>query len=194
MPAAIPTDVPAGSQTPTLALKFALSHLMRKQAIKTADFCGKRRIVSAFLRNSTSTSSCSKRTRSRFAPSRTAKLLSGTNRPAVDRVCRYVRIRLRLQLVFLGELSKSPGRSQPRVRTGVLGQLGGSHIGKFCPRRCDFPGKGTPRYPSRHHTSSRIAATICLSSSGGARKGGEVEGRFARREAQGGAPQDKESR
>lgn len=38
MPAAIPTEVPAGSQTPTLALKFVLSHPMRKQAIKLPIF------------------------------------------------------------------------------------------------------------------------------------------------------------
>ena len=81
MPAAIPTEALAGNQTPTLALKFALSHLMRKQAVKTTDFCGKRRIVSAFLRNSTSTSSCSKRTRSRFAPSRTANCFRGQIAP-----------------------------------------------------------------------------------------------------------------
>ena len=109
-----------------------------------------------------------------------AKRLQGQIAPSRTKPVRYVRIRLRLRLVFLGELSKSPGRSQPRARTGVLGQLGGSHIGRFCPRRCDFPGEGTPRYPPRHHTSSRIAATISLSSSGGSRKSEEVKQHFAR--------------
>ena len=184
MPAAILTEALAGTQTPTLALKFAFSHLMRKQAIKTVKFCGKRRFVSAelglnlILLEKDALAVCA---------AADSKLLSGTNRPVVDKTRRYVRIRLCLQLVFLGELSKSPGRSQPRVRTSVLGQLGGSHIGRFCPRRCDFPGEGTPRYPPRHHTPSRIAATISLNSSGGSRKGEEVKGHFARREAQKGS-------
>ncbi len=121
-----------------------------------------------------------KRLQGRIAPSRTANCFRGQIAPSRTKPVRYVRIRLRLRLVFLGELSKSPGRSQPRARTGVLGQLGGSHIGRFCPRRCDFPGEGTPRYPPRHHTSSRIAATISLSSSGGSRKSEEVKQHFAR--------------
>ena len=53
-----------------------------------------------------------KRLQERIAPSRTANCFRGQIAPSRTKPVRYVRIRLRLRLVFLGELSES-ARPQP---------------------------------------------------------------------------------
>ena len=58
---------------------------MRKQAVKTTDFCGKRRFVSAELDLNLI---LLKKDALAVCAVADSKLLSGTNRPAVDRVCR----------------------------------------------------------------------------------------------------------
>lgn len=77
------------------------------------------------------------------------KLFTGAGRFVVDRNRRYVRIRLHLRLVFLGQFVKSPGHRLSRTYPSIQAVLSDSHIGDFCPRGADFREEGVLRSKAR---------------------------------------------
>lgn len=77
------------------------------------------------------------------------KLFTGAGRFVVDRNRRYVRIRLHLRLVFLGQFVKSPGHRLSRTYPSIQAMLSDSHIGDFCPRGADFREEGVLRSKAR---------------------------------------------
>lgn len=77
------------------------------------------------------------------------KLFTGAGRFVVDRDRRYVRIRLHLRFVFLGQLVKSPGRRPLRTYQSIQAVLSDSHIDDFCPRGADFREEGVLRSKAR---------------------------------------------
>lgn len=77
------------------------------------------------------------------------KLFTGAGRFVVDRDRRYVRIRLPLRFVFLGQLVKSPGHRPLRTYQSIQAVLSDSHIDDFCPRGADFREEGVLRLKAR---------------------------------------------
>lgn len=77
------------------------------------------------------------------------KLFTGAGRFVVDRDRRYVRIRLHLRFVFLGQLVKSPGHRPLRTYQSIQAVLSDSHIGDFCLRGADFREEGVLRSKAR---------------------------------------------
>lgn len=98
------------------------------------------------------------------------KLFTGAGRFVVDRDRRYVRIRLHLRFVFLGQLVKSPGRRPLRTYQSIQAVLSDSHIDDFCPRGADFREKGGSAI------ESACRARICRSSSPAAPASCEMPG------------------
>lgn len=77
------------------------------------------------------------------------KLFTGAGRFVVDRDRRYVRIRLPLRFVFLGQLVKSPGHRPLGTYQSIQAVLSDSHIDDFCPRGADFREEGVLRSKAR---------------------------------------------
>ena len=84
-----------------------------------------------------------------LVPSRTANCLQGLVALSWTEIVRYVRIRLHLRLVFLGQFVKSPGHRLSRTYPSIQAVLSDSHIGDFCPRGADFREEGVLRSKAR---------------------------------------------